>query len=203
VRALFALFVTPVGLLALAALDSSIFFYAPLANDAVLVALAARDPGRFWLYPLIATAGSLLGIAATYWIGVKVGEAGLERLIRKNRLAKVKRRVKETGATAIGGFAIVPPPFPFTPLVLACGALEVSRPRLFATVALGRLARFGAEASLARLYGRRLLAWMESDAFRMIVIVFLIVAIAGSAYSIRRVVASTRGSARRGRRKTS
>src|SRR5688572_19272231 len=133
--ALFAFFVTPWGLLLLSVLDSSVLFFAHLANDAVVVTLAARNPDRFWLYPLIATAGSVIGVASTFWVGHTVGEPGLERFIHPRRLAKVKQRVKNTGALALAAFALVPPPFPLTPLVLACGALDVDHRKFFITVA--------------------------------------------------------------------
>jgi hypothetical protein len=75
--------------------------------------------------------------------------------------------------------------------VLACGALDVDRRRFFLTVAAVRLARYGTEAALARLYGRRLLQWMESDVFSTVLIAFIVIAVAGSAYSIYRLFAGT------------
>ena len=44
-------------------------FFLPFGVDAVVIYLAARDRDLFWIYPLLATAGSLVGAALTYWIG--------------------------------------------------------------------------------------------------------------------------------------
>ena len=72
---------------------------------------------------------------------------------------------------------MMPPPFPLTPFVLTCGALEVSRTRFFVTLGIVRAVRFGIEAALAVIYGRRILGWMRSDLFQTIVIGFAIVAV--------------------------
>lgn len=53
------------GVAVLAALDSSLVFFMPFGVDALVIYLAARDEALFWLYPLLATAGSLAGAAVT------------------------------------------------------------------------------------------------------------------------------------------
>ena len=72
------------GAFVLGFLDATFFFTLPLWIDAVIVVLAARRGLFFWLTPLLATGGSLLGAALTYWTGQKIGEAmkwptGLEK----------------------------------------------------------------------------------------------------------------------------
>jgi membrane protein YqaA with SNARE-associated domain len=56
-------------------------FFLPFGIDAVVIYLSARNGMFFWLYPILATAGSVTGAAITYWIGRKGGEMGLERLL--------------------------------------------------------------------------------------------------------------------------
>ena len=41
------------------ALDSSLIFFLPLGIDFAVIILAARKPELFWLYALLATAGSV------------------------------------------------------------------------------------------------------------------------------------------------
>jgi len=180
---IFAYFLSPFGLLALAALDMSMLFFLPFAVDAGVIILTARRPEAAVLYVALATAGSLLGGAMTFWIGRRAGEHGLERFVSNRRLDHIKRRVRDSGAIALAIPAMMPPPFPLTPFVLTCGALEVSRVRFFVTLGLVRLVRFGIEALLAAMYGRRILSWMKSDLFQAIVIgvtiVALVVTIAG------------------------
>jgi hypothetical protein len=79
--------------------------------------------------------------------------------------------------------ALLPPPFPLTPFVLTCGALEIDRWIFFSTFAFMRLIRFGAEAALARIYGRGVLRVIESQPFQMVVIGFIIIAVAGTLIS--------------------
>ena len=78
-RWLVGLFASPLGVFVLAALDSTLFFSLPFGIDAVVIILAARMRDRAWIVPLCATAGSLAGAALTFWMGVKIGEKGLER----------------------------------------------------------------------------------------------------------------------------
>jgi membrane protein YqaA with SNARE-associated domain len=104
------------GLWLIAALDASMIFFLPLAVDIAVVILTSRSRQFFWLYPMLATAGTLCGAAITYGIGRRLGEAGLERFIPKNRLAGVRSRVEEKGAVALAALNLIPPPFPFTGL---------------------------------------------------------------------------------------
>jgi hypothetical protein len=88
--------------------------------------------------------------------------------------------------------ALLPPPFPLTPFVLTCGALEVDRWIFFSTFAIVRLVRFGSEAALARIYGRGVLRVLESDQFQMIIIAFIVMAVIGTAVSAVMLWRSTR-----------
>jgi membrane protein YqaA with SNARE-associated domain len=155
----------------------------PFGIDALIIYLAARDTGLFWLHPIFATLGSLAGAAVTFWIGRKAGEVGLERLIPAERLERVKARVRNSGAVAIAIPALLPPPFPLTPFVLTCGALDVNHARFFSTFAAVRLLRFGAEATVARIYGAGLLRALESEVFQAVIIGFIVVALTGTIVS--------------------
>jgi len=125
---LFRFFLTWWGVFLLGALDSSALFFAPFGTDAVLVYLCARNRSLFWLYPLLTTAGSVVGAAMTYAMGAKIGDAGLSRLVAERRLERLRRRVKEIGAFALGLAAALPPPFPLTAFVLTSGALKAAVP---------------------------------------------------------------------------
>lgn len=171
------------GAFLLAALDATIVFFLPFGIDTLVIYLAARDAQLFWMYPLLAAAGSLTGATVTFWIGRKAGEVGLERLVSERRLEPVRRRVRKSGAVAMAVPAVLPPPFPLTPFVLTCGALQVDPWRFFTTFGLMRLVRFGTEAVLARRYGSDVLRALESDIFLMIVGGFIVIAIIGTTAS--------------------
>ena len=180
---LFRFFLSWWGAFLLSALDSSMLFFMPLGIDALVIYLAARDASMFWVYPLLAAAGSVTGSAITFWIGRKAGEVGLERLLPERRLNRLKCKVNESGALAIAVPALLPPPFPLTPFLLTCGALDVDRTHFFVTFGLVRLLRFSVEAVLARIYGRGVLAVLRSDTFEKAILGFIVLAVIGTMVS--------------------
>jgi membrane protein YqaA with SNARE-associated domain len=194
---LIALFTSPLGVVVLAALDSTLFFSLPFGIDAAVIILAARRHALAWLVPLLATCGSIAGAALTFWMGAKIGENGLERYVSPGRLERVHAKVSRSGAVALAVLDLIPPPFPFTPFVLAAGALEVKASMFFVTLAVCRLARFGLEAALAVLYGRQIVAWLDSELFHDIVFGCVALAAALTVWSIVRLVRSTRPRGRR------
>ncbi|HEX6974135.1 MAG TPA: VTT domain-containing protein [Vicinamibacterales bacterium] len=185
-------FLTPLGILLMGALDSSMVFFLPLGIDFVVIIMTARKPELFWLYALLATAGSLIGAGLTYWIGQKVGEVGLARLIKPSRLKKVEERVSHSAAISVAGLAIIPPPFPFTAFVLTSGAFRVNAWKFFTTLAAVRALRFLVEGGLAARYGRGILSWMESRTFTIAVGVLIGLAVIGTLVSAIAVYRSTR-----------
>lgn len=177
------IFLTWWGPFVVGALDSSLVFFMPFGVDALVIYLAARDENLFWVYPLLATAGSVAGAAMTFWIGRKAGDAGLGKLVSPRRLKRLRSRVQKSGAMALALPAIFPPPFPLTPLVLTCGALKINWRWFFSSFAAIRLVRFGLVAILARVYGRGLLRVLESEAFQTIAVGFVAIAVLGTVVS--------------------
>ncbi|OLC43384.1 MAG: hypothetical protein AUH43_20895 [Acidobacteria bacterium 13_1_40CM_65_14] len=192
---------TPAGVVILAALDSTIFFSLPFGIDAAVIILAARLKGLWWTVPLLATLGSIGGAALTFWMGVKIGENGLDRYVPPKRLKKIRARIRNSGAVALAVLDLIPPPFPFTPFVLAAGALEVKTSTFFVTLIVCRILRFGVEAALAATYGDGVLSWLDSDLFQDIVSFLIVVAVILTALSIVNLIRSTRTSGRRSGRR--
>src|SRR6478735_5345482 len=73
--------------------------------------------------------------------------------------------------------AALPPPFPLTPFVLTCGALEINRSRFFVLFVLMHVIRFGVEAIFARIYGARVLDFLQSGIVETIVIALVVVSV--------------------------
>ena len=180
------------GLWLIAALDSTMVFFLPLAVDIAVVILASRSRELFWLYPIIASLGSLCGAAVTYHIGRRIGEAGLERYVPKNRLAGFRRRIEEKGAVALAVLDLIPPPFPFTACILAAGALKVNTWLFFVTLFFSRLLRFGAEGVLAYFYGRKIIGWLRSDIVEYVGTALFAAAIIGTIVTTIQVVRKKR-----------
>ena len=175
-------FLSPIGLVVMGALDASMVFFLPLGIDFVVIILAARKPELFWLYALLATLGSVAGAAGTYWVGRKAGEKGLTRFVGPRRLKRVKARV-DRGVFVVAALALIPPPFPFTPFVLASGAFGMNPWSFFPALAAVRACRFIVEAALASYYGSGILRMMKTPAFQMAVGVFIALAVIGTIVS--------------------
>ena len=181
------------GLWLIAALDSTMVFFLPLAVDIALIVLSSRAHKLFWVYPIIATIGSVCGAAVTFYIGKRIGDPGLEKFISPGRLKSVRSKINSKGIVAIAMLDLVPPPFPFTAFILAAGALEVNAYRFFLWLAVTRLLRFGAEGVLAFYYGRQIINWFNSDTFEYIATFLFVVAVLGTTLAVIQLIRSTRG----------
>jgi|KBSSwiStaDraftv2_1062776.scaffolds.fasta_scaffold58443_3 membrane protein YqaA with SNARE-associated domain len=188
------------GALIVAALDSSLLVVLPFGVDAMIIYLAARDRDEFWIYPVVMTAGSVAGAALTFWVGATVGDRELPRLVSEKHLDRMRKRVRNAGAGTLAISALLPPPFPLTPFVLACGALEVNRPLFFGVFTAMRLVRFFAEAWLGRWQGARVLGLLQSTAFKTVVIGFAVLAVTAIVVSAVVLWRATRATPRRARR---
>jgi hypothetical protein len=89
----------------------------------------------------------------------------------------------DRGVFVVAGLGLIPPPFPFTPFVLASGALGMKRWSFLAALAGVRAFRFGIEAALASQYGSGILRWMKTPAFQVTVGVFIALAVVGTIVS--------------------
>lgn len=183
----FTLFLSPLGLVVLAALDSSMVFFLPAAVEAALVILIAQNRGFAWLFPILATGGSVAGAFITLLIGSKIGEQGIARWLPEKKVKSVQQRIKTSGTVALATSGLMPPPFPLSAFVLACGALGVKRPIFLVAFGVARLIRFSIVATFAVLYGTWILRVIESSAFQTVIAVFAIVAIAGTVFSVYRI----------------
>ena len=177
----------------LEAFDSS-FFYMPLANELLLFALIHnRDGGAGWMwivYALMGAAGTVAGVALLDLVMRRVGAGGVERLVGRRRFGKLKRKMENNTGRVVFVASALPPPFPFRFTMMTASALQAARGRMFAAVFAGRTLRFAAEALLILYFGRRFLDFMNSDAFNYVVYGLTLVAVAGSAFTIYRLLAS-------------
>ncbi|HKN61810.1 MAG TPA: hypothetical protein VJW93_11560 [Candidatus Acidoferrales bacterium] len=172
------------GLLTLGAFDSSPLVV-PFGNDLLVLALCARYHDRVLYYVLMATAGSLIGVFATDWIGRK-SEGGLKKVVAGKNLKYIRKLVEKRAALTLVIVSILPPPFPFTPFVAAAAAFRYPRAKLLGFVGAGRLARFSIEAALAIRYGRWIIRQARAPFFEHIMIALVVISIVGSALSIYR-----------------
>jgi membrane protein YqaA with SNARE-associated domain len=171
------------GLLALGIFDSS-FLFMPLGNDLLMVAMTARRHGLLFYYAAMATAGSVLGCLLMDVVSRKGGEAGLEKRLPRKRLEYVKAKVEKKAGWALATAALLPPPFPFTPFVIAAAALKYPRKKLLGIIAIARFVRFTIAGVLAVLFGRRIIALAKMPAVQYAILALVAISIVGSALSI-------------------
>ena len=182
-RPLFAWFFSPFGLGLLAALDASLVFFLPFGVDAVLIRLAARDPHHAWLFAATAATGSVVGGTLTFLIGRRLGDDGVKRFVDERRLELFRKRFSRRVAISTAIAALVPPPFPFTAVLVTCGAIRARTVEVLSGLAFARLLRFAVEAWLAHRFGRSILHVMESAPFRWVIGGFIVLAVAGTTWS--------------------
>jgi len=143
------------GLFSVAVLDSSIIpLPLPGSTDLLLLWLVAHG-GNPWLLAASAVLGSLLGGYTTWRIGKKGGETSLRRYLPRRFLDRIVEWVGHHPVLAVFLPAILPPPVPLSPFILASGALGVTRNRFLAAFGVARALRYSLVAWLAVAYGRR------------------------------------------------
>ena len=130
----------------------------------MLIALVSsnRSPLMVIGYVVASVAGSLLGVFLIDVLMRKTGEKGLERFVSKKKLDRMKSKLETKGWITVFIATLLPPPFPFTPVVMTASALQTPRRAIFTAVGVGRLVRFTIEAVLALYFGRRVTAFLNS-----------------------------------------
>jgi membrane protein YqaA with SNARE-associated domain len=174
-----------IGLLLLGILDSS-FLFAPLGNDLLVVAMSAQyhSVARMFYYAAMSTIGSVLGCLLVDVAMRTAGEKGLEHHLPKARLNFVKQKVERNAAWALVLASIAPPPFPFTPFVMAAAALQYPRRRMLAMVGASRMLRFTILGLLALQFGKRILQWAQSSVVQYFMVGLIVLCTVGSVISV-------------------
>jgi membrane protein YqaA with SNARE-associated domain len=145
------------GLILLGLLDSSVIPI-PGSMDAMTIVLSAHQRTWWPYYALMATVGSVVGAYVTYRLARNRGEKALNDRLSKRNAKKVVRTFERWGFGAIALPALLPPPMPMVPFVIAAGALQYSPRKFLLAMALGRLARYCILAYLGAVYGRKIFA---------------------------------------------
>jgi len=148
------------GLVLLGIADNSII---PLTGsmDVLTIWLAARHREPWQYYALMATIGAVLGGYITYSLARKGGKEAMERRLSKRRAAEVYKRFARWGFGGIAIPALLPPPFPFLPFLLAAGAMQYSRVKFLIALVLGRGVRYSIAAYLGVLYGNHIVRFFS------------------------------------------
>jgi membrane protein YqaA with SNARE-associated domain len=144
------------GLIPLGLLDNSPI-QIPGILDVATIVLSSRQEQLWLYYALMATAGSVIGGFVTYRLARKGGKEALDRRFSRRRVDKVCEIFGRWGFGAIVIPALLPPPVPMVPFLLAAGAMQYPIRKFLAALTLGRTARYLILAYLAARYGRQII----------------------------------------------
>lgn len=130
----------------------------PGSMDVLTVVLASREKELWPFYAAMATLGSVIGGYFTYSLGLKGGEETFEKRTSPRMVQKVRRLFERSGFGAIALPALLPPPVPMVPFVMAAGAARYPLKKFLFALTLGRLIRYSLLGFFAARYGRAILA---------------------------------------------
>jgi membrane protein YqaA with SNARE-associated domain len=175
------------GLFLMSALDSS-FLVLPFGNDLLLIALVSSNrESLIWIaYVIVSAVGSVLGVFVIDLLMRKAGEKGLERFVSERKVERWKKKLENKLGITVFVATLLPPPFPFTPVIMTASALQCSRLKLLIAVFVGRLIRFTAEAILALYFGRQMITYINSDVVAYFVYALIAAAVILSTLSLLR-----------------
>ncbi len=148
------------GLVLLGIADNSVI---PLTGsmDVLTIWLAARHHEPWLYYAFMATLGAVVGGYITYALARKGGKETMERKLSRKRATQVSQAFERWGFFAVAVPALMPPPFPFLPFLLAAGAMQYSPRKFLGALTLGRGVRYTIVAGLGFHYGTHILRFFR------------------------------------------
>jgi membrane protein YqaA with SNARE-associated domain len=151
------------GLFVVALLDSSVLSLPEIA-DLLVIWMVVQHKERIVLYALAATAGSLCGCLALYYIGRKGGDALVRKRFHSDAVDRTLASFQRFGLLAVLIPSILPPPAPFKIFVLIAGVARIGVGQFATAIIIGRGARYLVEGLLAVWYGERAIAFIQENA---------------------------------------
>lgn len=170
------------GLILLGIADNSLIPL-PGSTDIVTILLAAHRREPWLYYTIMATAGAILGGYFTYRMARKGGKETLEKRFSPRKAKKVYAIFERWGFAAVAIPAILPPPFPITPMLLAAGALQYPTKKFLSALAVGRGIRYTILAYLGYHYGRNIVKFF-SQYYWPLMIILIVCTAAASLYGL-------------------
>ena len=140
----------PWGVFVIAAVDAA---FVGLPMDAVVAGYVYKTPSKFFLYVVLAAAGSAVGSIILYVIGYTGGEMLLRKRLSPERFSKIHASFERHEFWALMFPAMLPPPTPFKLFVLAAAAFEMRFRDFLAAIFAGRFVRFLILALLTLKFG--------------------------------------------------
>jgi membrane protein YqaA with SNARE-associated domain len=121
--------------------------------DAILAVYVWNDKSHFWLYCLLASAGSALGGLLPYGLGRAGGELFLLKRINRERFERIRNHFERQEFLAMMIPSMLPPPTPWKAFVFAAGVFEMKIVPFMLAVFAGRMVRWVALSILVLKLG--------------------------------------------------
>jgi len=167
-----------VGLIPLGLLDASVVPI-PGSMDVLTIVLAARDSKLWFYYAGMATLGSVIGALVTFRLARKGGKETLKRKVSAARAERIIEIFSRWGFWSIAIAALLPPPVPLVPFVIAAGATQYSTEKFLVALTLARMIRYSLLALLAARYGRQIISLIAHPAHPSLYVAFGVAVVAG------------------------
>jgi membrane protein YqaA with SNARE-associated domain len=177
------------GFIPLGLIDGSIIPL-PGSMDVLTIVLSARHGELWFYYALMATVGSVIGGYVTYRLARKGGKEALSRKFSLRKLEKTYKIFGRWGFGAIAIPALLPPPAPMVPFLLAAGAMQYSVKKFLVALSLGRIIRYSILAYLGMRYGRHMLTFISQFRHPILIAGIALIAIAAVVFVV--ILGSTR-----------
>jgi membrane protein YqaA with SNARE-associated domain len=156
------------GVGAAALLDSSTI---PIPMDALLAVYVWNDKSHFWIYCLLAAAGSAVGGLLPYGLGRAGGELFLLKRINRERFERMRTRFENQEFLAMMIPSMLPPPTPWKACVFAAGVFEMRVAPFMLAVFSGRLLRWLVLSALVIQLGPGAVQIVEHHSLALLAIV--------------------------------
>jgi membrane protein YqaA with SNARE-associated domain len=146
------------GLILLGLWDNAPILSAPPGSvDVFLIVLSGHHREWWAWYAFMATVGEVLGGYLTYRLAEKGGQQTLVKKVGKPRAETLYKLFEKKGFITVFTGAVLPPPFPFTSVLMAAGIMQYPHKEFFSALTAGRALRFFAMAWLGRIYGQQMI----------------------------------------------
>ena len=168
------------GLILLGLADNTPFISAPAGSvDVFVILLSAHRPSWWGYYAFMATVGEVLGGYLTYRLAEKGGQETLEKKVGKPRAAKIYMQFEKRGFLTVFTGSILPPPFPFTSVLMAAGVMQYPHRKFLSAFLAGRAVRFFAVAFLGRVYGQQMIRFFSRHYRSLLYVIISLAVTAG------------------------
>jgi len=151
------------GLFIIGFLDSS-FLSFPMINDLLVISMVTARKSLLLYYVFMATAGSVAGCVALYFIAKKGGEAFLLKRFKASHVEGAKNLLQKYGLLVVVVPALLPPPAPFKIFVLLAGVAGLPLWQFATGIFVARFIRYFGEGVLAVYFGEAAGVYLQAHA---------------------------------------